>query len=332
MSLLPVIAAVDNFPSHPDAYPSFHPTTKEIYTPFHLTFADHLAGLPPVGLLRPNVLTELLSDDRDEKTCPWQFYREESAADDGDLVVRCVFFADWVLKDGRSGMSAVIKAVCEAWRDGGKFQAPLSGWRNETYMIYASPRSSVFPEPTSAPLTNIAFDCERSACAVFGFATYGVHLTAYEGEGADMKIWIPRRSATKPTWPSLLDNTVGGGIPSGMKPFDSLIKECDEEASFPEAFVRKHVKYTYDMKLPLQSDPEYRKPTPHDDEVESFSLLTIPQVLAALKNSEFKPNCGLILVNFLVRHGIITVENEPNYIEISQRSHRKLGVALPSGM
>jgi len=28
-----------------------------------------------------------------------------------------------------------------------------------------------------------------------------------------------------------------------MKPIDSMIKECDEEASFPEAFVKKYMKY-----------------------------------------------------------------------------------------
>jgi hypothetical protein len=28
-----------------------------------------------------------------------------------------------------------------------------------------------------------------------------------------------------------------------MKPIDSMIKECDEEASLPEAFVKKYMKY-----------------------------------------------------------------------------------------
>jgi hypothetical protein len=27
-----------------------------------------------------------------------------------------------------------------------------------------------------------------------------------------------------------------------MTPVDSMIKECDEEASFPEDFVKKHIK------------------------------------------------------------------------------------------
>src|SRR5258708_25927716 len=52
---------------------------------------------------------------------------------------------------------------------------------------------------------------ERSACALFGIVTYGVHMTVYEQKGdADagvggtdgkvpMRVWVPRRAATKPT-------------------------------------------------------------------------------------------------------------------------------------
>lgn len=61
------------------------------------------------------------------------------------------------------------------------------------------------------------------------------------------------------SWPSKLDNvskvldtksafahplsqSVAGGIPSGMAPFESLIKECHEEASLPEQVVRQRAK------------------------------------------------------------------------------------------
>ena len=55
----------------------------------------------------------------------------------------------------------------------------------------------------------------------------------------------------------------------------------------------------------------------------------VKQVVEALHNGEFKPNCGLILVDFLVRHGFVTPENEPNYVEISWRMHRRLAVGVP---
>lgn len=45
-------------------------------------------------------------------------------------------------------------------------------------------------------------------------------------------------------WPGYLDNTVAGGIPSGMGIFDSLVKECMEEASIKEDVVREYVRGT----------------------------------------------------------------------------------------
>jgi hypothetical protein len=43
-----------------------------------------------------------------------------------------------------------------------------------------------------------------------------------------------------------------------------------------------------------------------------------------LHKGEFKPNCGLILVDFLVRHNLVTPEKEPKYFEIIKRTHRDL--------
>jgi len=43
-------------------------------------------------------------------------------------------------------------------------------------------------------------------------------------------------------WPGYLDNTVAGGIPSGMPVFESLVKECMEEASLDAEIIRKHTK------------------------------------------------------------------------------------------
>lgn len=54
----------------------------------------------------------------------------------------------------------------------------MVGWRNEQYGIYSL-------GPAQRPI--IAFTLERSACALFGFATYGVHLTVGPGKAADTR-------------------------------------------------------------------------------------------------------------------------------------------------
>ena len=65
-------------------------------------------------------------------------------------------------------------------------------------------------------------------------------------------------------------------------------------------------------------------PKPNDDEVEEFYHWTVDEVRAALSRREFKPNCGLVMLDFLIRHGQITVGNEKDYIEIVARMHRLL--------
>lgn len=131
-TLLPVVQAADNFPASPyeQYFPRFNPKTGETYTPFHLTFADYQAHLPPVGYLRPDVLKELLSDERDEDACPWQAHSsamEEGEGEDLALKVECVFFAEWVVKGGCETMGKVMQGTAEQWRAEGKFPEQLGG-------------------------------------------------------------------------------------------------------------------------------------------------------------------------------------------------------------
>lgn len=137
-SLLPVVMAADSFPASPyeQYFPRFNPKTGETYTPFHLTFEDFQAKLPPVGYLRPHVLKDLLSDERDEQACPWQAHHStQSSGKDGEedeemeleLKVECVFFASWVVAGGRETMTRVMQESAEKWRSEGKFSDQLDG-------------------------------------------------------------------------------------------------------------------------------------------------------------------------------------------------------------
>ncbi|WWC85544.1 uncharacterized protein L201_000408 [Kwoniella dendrophila CBS 6074] len=354
-SLLSVIDEVDNFPLyHLPPHPPPQP-----YVPFHLNLEDFENNLKPLGLLRQDVLREMKSSNQGI----WEFKEDIGKPDEAGEFhseIVCVYFQESLLQKGVKGISQTMAKVVKSWKDQGKFPGPLAGWRNELYTIYASPQSSGLYQGLDenesrmvgpGTFQNVAFHLERAACALFGLATFGVHMTAYEGEGRDMKIWMPRRSKTKATWPGKLDNSVAGGITAGSNPIETMVKECDEEASLPEDFVRRRIKncgvctyfyitddgflqpeveYIYDLPLPSSDSSEYIKPKPHDDEVESFALLTIPEVIEALHSGDMKPNCGLIYVDFLVRHGLITPENEPNFLEITWRMKRNLGVATPS--
>lgn len=161
------------------------------------------------------------------------------------------------------------------------------------------------------PGSNVAFEMERAACALFGFATFGVHCTAYvERDDGQLAIWVPRRSKTKQTWPGMLDNSVAGGITAGTSPRSAMIRECLEEASLEPSFtaprlraaglvsytyrtsggwLQPEVQYVYDLKV-----DESVKLDKNDDEVESFELMSLERVTQALFDNEFKPNCALV--------------------------------------
>lgn len=228
----------------------------------------------------------------------------------------------------------LIAKTLDTARREGSFQV-LKRWRNELNPAGGSRHSQI--------------GIERSGGPLFGIVTYGVHMTAYVKVQDDIKIWVPRRARKKQTYGGMLDNTVAGGIGTNEEPLECLVREAAEEASFPEDLVRfaakacgtvtyffirderaggesgllqPEVQYVYDMQVSPSTIPR-----PCDDEVEEFYLWSIEEVKSALAEGQFKPNCAVVLLDFFVRHGILTAENEEQYIEIVSRIHRKLPLA-----
>ncbi|SLM40315.1 thiamine pyrophosphokinase [Lasallia pustulata] len=226
--------------------------------------------------------------------------------------------------------NTVIAETLQEARARGIFKV-LKGWRDELYPIYGSAAQ---------------ISLERAGAALFGIVTFGVHMTVYVKTTEGMKIWVPRRARNKQTYGGMLDNSVAGGISTGEKPLDSLVREAAEEASLPEDLVRKDAKacglvtyfYIQDERAGGETDllqPECQYVydleveegvvlKPGDNEVENFSLWSVAEAQKALAEGQFKPNCAAVLLDFFVRHGILTAENERDYIEIIARLHRKL--------
>ncbi|KAL1600512.1 hypothetical protein SLS60_006898 [Paraconiothyrium brasiliense] len=188
----------------------------------------------------------------------------------------------------------------------------------------------------------------RSAARLFGICSRGAHMTAYVRTNEGIKVWVARRAAHLFTYPGKLDTTVAGGVKAEESPLECIVHEAAEEASIPANFVRANVNacgaityvakssdaygdgsnlmtpvilYNYDIEL-----PEHIVPRPQDDEVEDFYLWDLEQVKKAMIKQEFKTNCAAVMIDFFIRHGIITDENEQDYLEIITRLHRKLPV------
>ncbi|KAJ7446558.1 NUDIX hydrolase domain-like protein [Mycena latifolia] len=310
---------------------------SEELLPFHLSDAPNS---PIIGLLRPEIV-ELLRAENARGPEVWAGVSTPGAK-------KISFVAEI---DTHAKRTALMKEMCERWRDTGRFADIIgpSKWRAEMYPVYKDPFGAHDHPQTAeadkdAEQLNFAFEMERAACALFGIVTYGVHLSMYQesADGNGLRIWVPTRASTKSMWPGYLDNTVAGGIPSGMPIFEALVKECMEEASLGEDLVRAHtrsvscisyfyrtakgwlqpeVEYLYDLVIPADADPAAFEPKPLDGEVASFDFLDKDQIDSAMRAGRFKPNCAVALIDLFIRLGYITPDNEPDFLKIVTALH-----------
>ncbi len=194
----------------------------------------------------------------------------------------------------------------------------IPGWRDEPY-------------PVTTRFTGPAFfNMERAAVPLFGVVGYGVHMNGYVRTGDGLHMWIGRRSFDKRSAPGKLDQLVAGGQPAGMSLGRNLIKECAEEADLPADLaaravpagavtdcvkrpegLRRDVLFVYDLEVPADF-----RPLNTDGEVAEFYLWPMERVIETVRDTDdFKFNCALVVVDFLIRRGFIEPDH-PDYMEI----------------
>ena len=201
----------------------------------------------------------------------------------------------------------------------------LESWVGEPFPVKAS-----VDEPAR-------FIMERTLTAPLGCLTFGVHLNGYVRTKQGIELWVAKRSSNKPTFPGKLDNIVAGGQPAGLSLFQNLIKECYEEAGISEIQakqsiatgtvsyrhtdghgLKRDVLYCFDLEL-----ADSFMPTCQDGEVESFERMPIKDVLSIIANTDkFKYNCNLVILDFAIRHGVITGDETSNYADLCARRNQ----------
>lgn len=122
----------------------------------------------------------------------------------------------------------------------------------------------------------------------------------------------------------------GGGVDNKDDNNETRAAGADADAQtsvggFDTGLCVPDVLYCYDLEIPADQAGAV-VPAPRDDEVECFYLWDLDTTRAALARGEFKPNTALVLLDFFVRHGLLTEEDEPDYVEILARLHRRLPV------
>ncbi|KXL49224.1 hypothetical protein M433DRAFT_27492 [Acidomyces richmondensis BFW] len=230
-------------------------------------------------------------------------------------------------------VNAAFQNIVKKCIDGDTFRI-LCRQHSEPFLI----PSAVYDQPVYV---------ERFAAPLFGITCRGAHLIAYTySKDHDLHLWIPRRSQHLFAYPGMLDTTVAGGVKAGVTPFQTIIQESHEEASLEAKYIERKIYagglvshmsvtgkgfkgeqglvvpdfiYVYDLELPSDTIPK-----PHDEEVKEFYRMPVREVQAALKAAEFKPDSAMVIIDFFIRHGIITADNEGQYVEICTRLRRRL--------
>ncbi len=190
--------------------------------------------------------------------------------------------------------------------------------RNEMYPVY----QNWGDEPVAK--------LDRAAVPYFGVHAYGLHVNGYVHKEDGLYIWIGERAKDRPLDPGLLDHIIAGGVPMGLSMRDNLAKEAYEEAGMDERLAKTAkaagtLTYKIDRQNGLRYDtlavfdlklPEDFLPRNKDGEVAGFYLMPAKEVAAIVHDSDkFKFNCNLVLIDFLIRHGILT-SSHPGFAAI----------------
>jgi len=196
-----------------------------------------------------------------------------------------------------------LEAIARALAEAGHIR-----WRGEAFDVRADPAGPVLAR------------IDRGALPAFGIAAVGVHVNGLVETPDGPLLWVARRAANKSLDPGKLDHIVAGGVPAGLTPAETLVKEAAEEAAIPAPLARQarpvaSIDYAMERPEGLRRDrvlaydlilPADFRPRAADGEVESFELWPLPHVLAAVRQTDdFKFNVTLVLIDLFLRRGLL---------------------------
>jgi hypothetical protein len=181
-------------------------------------------------------------------------------------------------------------------------------WRREAFDVRSEPDGPVLAE------------VDRGLLPVLGIQAQGVHVNGLVRRADGLHLWVAVRAANKALDPNKLDHIVAGGVPAGLSPWATLIKEAGEEASIPPDLaaravpvgrigyamergegLRRDLLHCYDLDL-----PDSFVPHPADGEVARFELWPVAHALELVRDSDsFKFNVNLVLIDLFLRLGLI---------------------------
>lgn len=179
---------------------------------------------------------------------------------------------------------------------------------------------------------------DRALVALFGLPSFGLHVNGLvAGQDGELMMWVARRARDRAVAPGQLDNLVAGGQPADLSLARNLLKEAAEEADIPAAMaasarpvgcvsycfesgigLKRDTMFLYDLWLPADFTPRNT-----DGEIEDFFRQPLRQIAetVAREPDAFKFNCNLVIVDCLIRHGLLDPD-DPDFPSLANGLHR----------
>ena len=188
-------------------------------------------------------------------------------------------------------------------------QGLIRAWRDEMF-------------PLLCPVTGRTLAVfERASARFWGTLTLGAHCNGWVAgeDGRPAGLWVARRSLTKATDPGLLDNLIGGGVPLGQTPLETLVREGFEEAGLnPKQMARAVPGRVIELDRDIPEGRQFERlhvfdlqlhagetPTNQDGEVGEFHFWPIPEVVTASASPQMTVDAALVTLDFLLRNGAL---------------------------
>ncbi|KAJ3958158.1 hypothetical protein N0V92_005259 [Colletotrichum tropicale] len=192
---------------------------------------------------------------------------------------------------------------------------------------------------------------------IFGILTTGAHLNVYKiTKEKGFQVWVSQRPDTQPNFPGLLDQAAAGGFtPSHKTILECIEKEKKQEskgyprhwrelmrqspdiptiqffdvrderwekgyAGLPEPGIRK----AYDLRV---NDEKIK-----GKEGQTFKLMGIDEIRESLLHGRWKPNSALVMIDFMIRHGLVENKIEkaeiPRLLKLDRERQFGIGIAV----
>jgi 8-oxo-dGTP pyrophosphatase MutT (NUDIX family) len=193
-----------------------------------------------------------------------------------------------------------------------RVQGLVVAWRDETFPVF------------TPDATGVLARIERAASRFWGTVTLGAHANGWVAgpDGRPAALWIAQRAFDKATDPGLHDNLIGGGVPDGQSPWQTLQREGWEEAGLAADLLRRALPgrvlriereipegwqvedlHVFDLQLPAGLAPSNQ-----DGEVAGFALLPVAGALRLARSERMTVDASLATLDFALRHGLLGAE------------------------